>query len=72
MTDFQVKGLNMQGSNRFRFQSFAERVAAVDIDVVHKIRDVHELEENPEEVKCFFLYCDFDGFSFICTTQKNL
>ena len=47
-----VKRLNVSGSrgNRHRFMGFSQRVAAIDVDVVHKVRSEFDLAETPEEV----------------------
>ncbi|KAL5010982.1 hypothetical protein ScPMuIL_013287 [Solemya velum] len=45
------KSSHHKTANVFRFQSFAERIANVNIDVIHKIR---HREETPEEDETYF------------------
>ncbi|TPX60594.1 hypothetical protein PhCBS80983_g01757 [Powellomyces hirtus] len=49
MEDTTVKGLNTtEGSNRFRFQPFRERVKSVKIDITHRIVRQHEQTEGED------------------------
>ncbi|KAJ3024120.1 U3 snoRNP protein [Thoreauomyces humboldtii] len=54
MEDATVKGLNTtEGTNRFRYQSFRERVKSVKIDVTHRV--VQHYEKVEEEDGSYFV-----------------
>ena len=47
-----MKGLNRSSStNRYRFASFAERIAAIDVDVGRREKQEYEVAERPSSVR---------------------
>eukprot|EP01135_Chromosphaera_perkinsii_P004611 Nk52_evm4s292 gene=Nk52_evmTU4s292 len=69
MEDYRVKRLNDnpgKGGNRFKFQSFAERINSLKIDVTHKIGHV---QAAPEEGGSFFNQSLLKWTELNCTTH---
>nr|KAJ3422654.1 U3 snoRNP protein [Polyrhizophydium stewartii] len=49
MDDARVKGLNTSGgANRFKFQSFNDRIQSIRIDAIHRVIKSHEASEDVE------------------------
>ncbi|KAI9002646.1 armadillo-type protein [Gaertneriomyces semiglobifer] len=70
MEDQAVKRLNTtEGNNRFRFQSFRERVKTVNIDVVHRITR----QDEPEEEQFSYFKDGIDKWTELnCTAHFSL
>ncbi|XP_067674264.1 small subunit processome component 20 homolog [Haliotis asinina] len=63
-----VKSSHHQSENDFRFQTFAERIAAVNIDVIHKIR--HH-DDDVEDQSTYFGEALLSWSDMNCTEHFN-
>ncbi|XP_046556646.1 LOW QUALITY PROTEIN: small subunit processome component 20 homolog [Haliotis rubra] len=63
-----VKSSHHQSENDFRFQTFAERIAAVNIDVIHKIK--HH-DDDVEEQSTYFGEALLSWSDMNCTEHFN-